>query len=107
MTSRQSVMVRSQSLPNEPQSCPQADATMALASEVRKLRMTVAVGLRQAQPALRSVKCAGDRAETTAKWLKKWGPWLLASGPGVLVAVGAISPNAANALKVFLAGFGG
>jgi hypothetical protein len=33
----------------------------------------------------------------------EYGPWLIGSIPGVLVAIGALSPNAADALKLLLA----
>lgn len=87
-------------LPNELQPCPQADATRELAAEVKRLRITVQAGIRQVQPACNAVRglCA---------WIKKYGPWILGAAPGVLVAIGAISPNAATALKAALAALGG
>jgi hypothetical protein len=94
-------------VPEEPQmtnGCPQAEAireqTQAIREqslEIRRLRLTVQSGIRQMQPACTAVRglCAVA---------KKWGPWMLASAPGVLLAIGAISPNAAKALASLLAG---
>jgi hypothetical protein len=75
----------------------QAEASKAQAVEFRKMRLTLQAGIRQMQPACTAVRglCAVA---------KKWGPWMLASAPGVLLAIGAISPNAAKALAVWLAG---
>jgi hypothetical protein len=91
--------IRTVDLPNEPQPCPQADATRELAAEVRRLRLSVQAGIREAQPVIKSIKgwCA---------WWRKYGPWLIGSIPGVLVAIGALSPNAADALKLLLAAAG-
>lgn len=87
--------------------CPQAEAireqTAAMreqTQEIRLLRMAVKAGIREVQPVLTSVK-------GFCQWIRKWGPWFLGSIPGVLVAIGAISPNAANALQRLLMGFGG
>ena len=43
------------------------------------------------------------RLDALCSFLKRKGPWLLASIPTVLVAVQAISPNAAAALKAAIA----
>lgn len=79
--------------------CPQAEATLVLAAEVRKLRLTVRAGIRQVQPACTAVKglCA---------WTRRWGPWALGSIPLVLTSVGAISPQAAKGLAALLKAFG-
>jgi hypothetical protein len=46
------------------------------------------------------------RLDLLCKWLGKKGPWLLASIPGVLVAIQAITPQAAKALATFLQSLG-
>jgi hypothetical protein len=66
-------------------------------AEIRRLRFTIRAGVRQVQPACNAVR-------GLCGWVKKWGPWILGSAPGVLLAIGAISPNAAEALAAFLAG---
>lgn len=88
---------------------PQCDLALAIqqfaaaqreqTGEIRRLRLSVRAGIRQVQPACTAVRglCA---------WWKKYGPWLLGASPGVLVAVGAISPSAAAALKAFFSTFG-
>jgi hypothetical protein len=88
-----------QMLANEPEPCPQAEATRELALEVRRLRLSVQAGLREAQPVLKSIK-------GWCSWWRKWGRWIIASTPGVLVAIGALTPNAAEGLKALLVAFG-
>lgn len=91
---------------NVPPPCEQAAATRELAEEVAKLRAAFTDAAEKLEPALETIAGFGGRLDALCRWLKKYGPWLLASAPGVLVAIGAISPNAAAALKIFLAGFG-
>lgn len=77
----------------------QTAAITEQSSEIRKLRQSVRAGIRQVQPA-----CASVRG--LCHWAKTWGPRLMWSAPGVLVAIGAISPNAAEALKAALRALG-
>lgn len=45
-----------------------------------------------------------DRLELLCRWLRRKGPWLLASIPPALVAIQAVSPQAAKALGLLLNG---
>lgn len=51
-------------------------------------------------------KTANDALLCLGTFLRTKGPWILASIPLVLVSVGAISPNAAEALSDFLKAVG-
>lgn len=94
-------------LPNEPEPCAQAEATRELAAEMRELRKEVAAGVLAVTPALETITAFGDRLDALCLFFRKRGPWILASAPGVLVAIGAISPNAAKWLATLLAGMHG
>jgi hypothetical protein len=75
----------------------QTDAIREQTSEIRRLRLSAQAAAREVAPAIKTVRnlCVA---------LRKWGPWVLATAPGVLVAIGAISPNAAAALKALISG---
>lgn len=94
-------------LPNEPELCAQAEATRELAAEVRKLTDELVIFAKAAEPALNTVTGFGERLDALCLFFRKRGPWILASAPGVLVAIGAVSPNAAKWLATFLAGLHG
>lgn len=95
------------SIPNEPPACEQAEATRELAAEVRKLTDELVIFAKAAEPALETVTGFGQRLDALCLFFRKRGPWILASAPGVLVAIGAISPNAAKWLATVLAGMHG
>lgn len=73
----------------------QARATMALARSID--RATKRVG-----PAADFVHGLGARLDALCDFLRKKGPWILASVPTVLMALGAITPNAAKILAEVL-----
>lgn len=80
--------------------CPQAEATLMLAAEVRKLRMSVRAGIRQVQPACTAVR-------GFCSWWRKWRLVLLAGAPSALLGVNALTPQAAKALAEILKAFAG
>lgn len=65
----------------------------------------IAANTAQRAPVDHFVAGLGDRLDALCSFLRRRGPWLLASVPGVLMAIGAVTPNAADALAAFLKGF--
>ena len=93
-------------------SCPeliseQTVATHRVADAIESLAGAVREGTIAFQPAADTVAGAGQRLDALCSFLAKKGPWLLASVPAVLLAIGAISPNAAAGLKAGIAALGG
>lgn len=81
---------------------PQAEAMLALAAELKAVNITLGNAVETLKPAIETVHGFGDRLDALCQFLKKKGPWLLGSAPGVLLAVQAISPSAAKALQAAL-----
>ncbi len=77
----------------------QARATMEVAKAINRAVDTFA-------PAANTIHGFGDRLDALCTWLRKKGPWLLASIPGVLVGIQAISPQVAKGLQAILTGLG-
>lgn len=73
----------------------QTEAIREQTAEIKRLRLGVQAGAREIAPAFKTIK-------NLCQTIRKWGPWILATAPGVLVAIGAISPNAAAALKALI-----
>lgn len=74
----------------------QADATAALAAAI--VGATTRFG-----PVADTVHSFGMRLDALCLFLKKKGPWMLASVPMVLVLVNAVSPQAAAGLAESIA----
>ncbi len=77
----------------------QARATMEVAKAINRAVDTFA-------PAANTIHGFGDRLDALCTWLRKKGPWILASIPGVLVGIQAISPQVAKGLQAILTGLG-
>ena len=45
---------------------------------------------------------ANEFMSCSRRWLKKWGPWMLASIPAVVTFINAVSPNAARVVAELL-----
>lgn len=94
----------SEPLSNESPPCEQAQALREQTAVAQELVAELRTWRETFKPAADAVVGFEARLDALCKWLRRWGPLALASAPGVLVAIGAISPNAASALKAFLTG---
>lgn len=77
-----------------------------LAAAMNRLADVFEQGFQQMAPAFETVHGFGARMDALCGWLKKRGPWLLASVPVVLTAINALSPQAAKTLTAILTGLG-
>lgn len=68
----------------------QTTAIEALADEIRLARQEL-------KPGIEAIDALAQAQAAFCGWIKRKGPWFLASAPGVLVAIGAIQPKAAEA----------
>jgi hypothetical protein len=82
------------------------DGEEQLAAAVNRLADVFEKGFEQMSPAFETVHGFGARCDALCMWLKKRGPWLLASVPVVLTAINALSPQAAKTLTSILTGLG-
>lgn len=106
-----------------PNICPEAELVEGMITAVNRLAATheagveierqkaaswasVATTLEELKPAAVVLHDLADRLEKLCVFLRRRGPWILASIPLIASAVGAISPNAAAALKTIIAALG-
>ena len=58
------------------------------------------------EPGMNTLHGFGERLDGLCAFMKKRGPWILGAIPGVLVAIQAISPQAAKGLQAALVALG-
>lgn len=78
-----------------------------VAAAMREIAEAIRAATDQRQPMDVFFEGATNRLELLCRWLRRKGPWLLASIPPALVAIQAISPQAAKALAALLQGLNG
>ena len=96
--------------------CPEAELAEGAITAITRLAAAeenkaasyaaIAAAIERVVPAAEVIHGFGDRLDALCTFIRRRGPWLLASIPVILSAVGAITPNAAAALKTLLAGLG-
>ncbi|MNX57068.1 hypothetical protein D3C86_878780 [compost metagenome] len=86
-----------------PNRCTEAEGVDALVVQMTR----IADSLDEVKPAAQVVHDLSARLDKLCTFLRKRGPWLLASIPLVLSAVGAITPEMATGLKAAIAALGG
>ena len=79
-----------------------AEATLELARAMTRLAKSIDKATETIAPAAEVLGGMGHRLDAFCLFFKKWWPRLLWSAPGVIVAIGAVSPNAAALLKAVL-----
>lgn len=85
-----------------PNRCTEAESMEALVVQMTR----IADNLDELKPAAEVVHDLADRLDKLCRFMKTRGPWLLASIPFVLSAVGAITPEVAGGLKAVIAAMG-
>lgn len=86
-----------------PNRCPDAEATDRMASAMER----IADSLEDLKPAADVVHDLAGRLDKLCQFVRRRGPWILASIPVVLSAIGAITPELAAGLKAALAALAG
>lgn len=86
---------------------PLAEAVREHAKAMHRVADAIVAATAQREPVDQFYEGATERLNLLCAWLKRRGPWLLASIPMVLVAVQAISPEAGKALAAVLQGIAG
>ena len=86
-----------------PNRCPESDADCRQAAALER----IADSLDDLKPAAAVIHDLADRLEKLCQFIRRRGPWLLASIPVVLSAIGAITPELANGLKAGIAALAG
>lgn len=93
-----------------PNICAACDAQLEAARIIGASNEAIALAINHAvgtfAPLAHAATDGMRRLDLLCQWLRKKGPWLLASIPGVLVAIQAISPQAAKALATVLQSLG-
>ncbi|MFN3522288.1 MAG: hypothetical protein ACK4YQ_08555 [Phenylobacterium sp.] len=84
-----------------------AEAMNRVAASIEAVGAAIEAATDQRKPVDEFYEGATRRLEMLCRWLRRKGPWILATIPGVLVAIQAISPQAAKGLAVLLQGLGG
>jgi len=79
--------------------CPDCDGVDRMARAMER----VASGIEEALPALQVIHDLAGRLDRLCAFVRRRGPWILASIPVVLSSVGAITPQLANGLKALIA----
>lgn len=79
---------------------PEAAAAFALAKAIDRATERLA-------PAADTIVGFGHRLDALCNWLKKWGPWVLASIPLVASAVGGAAPEVGEFIGKLLKGWFG
>lgn len=85
-----------------PNRCTEAEGIDALVVQMTR----IADSLDEVKPAADVVHDLAARLDKLCQFVRRRGPWLLASIPVVLSAVGAITPELASGLKAALAALG-
>lgn len=83
---------------------PSVIALLEVAKAMNGIAEAITHATTQREPVDQFYAGAGDRLDKLCHFLTKRGPWILASIPGVLMAVGAITPNAAKAIATIISG---
>ena len=96
----ESTRPRSRAIPNR---CPDAESADRMASAMER----IATSLEDLKPAADVVHDLAARMDLLCQFMRRRGPWILASLPIVLSAVGAITPELAAGLKAALAALAG
>jgi len=84
------------SIPNR---CPDGESADRIAAAMER----IADSLEDLKPAADVVHDLADRLDKLCQFTRRRGPWILASIPVVLSAIGAITPELAAALKAAIA----
>ncbi|MDP3405038.1 MAG: hypothetical protein Q8S03_10140 [Brevundimonas sp.] len=82
-----------------PNRCPDGESVDRMATAMER----IADSLESLQPAADVVHGLAARLDGLCRFMRRRGPWLLASIPFVLSAVGAITPELADGLKSLIA----
>lgn len=85
-----------------PNRCTEAESLENMTAALTR----IADNLDELKPAAEVVHDLADRLDKLCRFLKTRGPWLLASIPFVLSAVGAVTPEVAAGLKAVIAAMG-
>lgn len=85
---------------------PTTKALMAQAKAMEEVAAAINRAVDTFEPAMATVHSFGLRLDALCMFLRKKGPWILGSIPGVLVAIQAITPQAAKLLSAWLTGLG-
>lgn len=86
--------------PRRRRASPEVQATL-------KLTKAIEAATDRFGPAADTIVGFGARLDLLCAWLKKWGPWALASVPFIATLIGGLSPNAAEAIGKFLKAYTG
>ena len=86
-----------------PNRCPDAESADRMAAAMER----IADSLEDLKPAADVVHDLAGRLDRLCQFFRRRGPWILASIPVVLSAVGAITPELAAGLKAALAALAG
>ena len=91
---------RSRAIPNR---CPDAESADRMAAAMER----IADSLEDLKPAADVIHDLAGRLDRLCQFMRRRGPWILASIPVVLSAVGAITPELAAGLKAAFAALAG
>lgn len=86
-----------------PNRCPDAESADRMSAAMER----IADSLEDLKPAADVVRDLAGRLDRLCQFFRRRGPWILASIPVVLSAVGAITPELAAGLKAALAALAG
>lgn len=86
-----------------PNRCTEAESLEAIAAAMTR----IADSAEELKPAAVVIHDLAERLDKLCRFLKTKGPWLLASIPVVLSAIGAITPELAAGLKTAIAALAG
>lgn len=86
-----------------PNRCPDAESADRMAAAMER----IADSLEDLKPAADVVHDLAGRLDKLCQFVRRRGPWILASIPVVLSAVGAITPELAAGLKAAFAALAG
>ncbi len=76
----------------------EAEAATEIANALHRLADVGEKGLEVITPAVQFFGEASMRLDHLCRFLRKWGPWIMASVPFMLMLIGAITPSAATHL---------
>jgi hypothetical protein len=84
----------------------QAEAAQALAAAMADIASAIREHTEQRKPMDEFYAGAGERLDLLCAWLRKWTPRVMFATPLVLMAIGAVTPEAAERLSKALAALG-
>ena len=82
-----------------PNRCPDAESADRIAAAMER----IADSLEDLKPAADVIHDLAGRLDRLCQFMRRRGPWILASAPVVLSAIGAITPELAAGLKAAIA----